>query len=263
MKTTVKEARETTIYVIDHNNHKVVEETLLDFVMQSAEEVCSPRGVTNRIFANQAHELFLHDKEDLMEFMESEGKYIYLTNEHRFLSESDFEEVGEAFSCDLFTISDWGRTGNNYQKGTEMYLTKEEAEDVIFQRTYEFDFQKDDQRDIRFFDTKEEAENELIEMLSYDWGVDEDVVRSILKKEKLVEDIKLERKKKRDELRKIQREKEDEILDSVAEIYSLMIEPKFEGYMDTAKRLSEKLTMKVDSKVFHRAVKMVRGRFVS
>ncbi len=56
-----------------------------------------------------------------------------------------------------FEVWTWGVRGNN-----PVYLmsfnTKEEAEDWVFERVFEFDFLEDDQRDISYFDTPEEAQ---------------------------------------------------------------------------------------------------------
>jgi len=75
---------------------------------------------------------------------------------------------------------------------------------------------------------------------------------SVVRKQKIVDDA---RHKKKIEAAK----KESDRVNSLAKIYSQMINKvELESYKDTAKRLSDAIGKKIESKVFHATIKMLR-----
>ena len=106
------------------NEENEVEETnLLDFVMESAEKTTSPRGV----------EMKLHVRKN--------------------------KANDEEHNVHVWT---WGNHGNN-PKPIKEFDTEKEAEDFIFQLTHDYDFMPDDQRDTAYYETREDAELDIIE----------------------------------------------------------------------------------------------------
>jgi hypothetical protein len=123
MKTTAKQAQATKVYFIDYNDMTIDSDSLYNFVMESAEETTSPRGVMNK--------LFLEEK-----------------------------EIGNTVK---YQVRYWM---GSQSKVVEEFDTEEDAEDLIFERTYDFDFMPDDQRNTNYFLLKEEAEQDLAERIS-------------------------------------------------------------------------------------------------
>ena len=237
MKTTSKEAENTVVYVVvcertnwvyDPNVELRVEDycientTLFKFVMQSAEETTSPRGVENK----------LHVRVN--------------------------EEEG------MFEVWDWGFRGQ-YPKLVVSCETAEEADDEIFNRTYDFDFTNDDQRNTCFHYTLEDAVNELEEILAEKWGVDREVAKHLMRKSQLLRTLREEKMMKKqaenNERMKIKRAENDERVTTLAAVYAGMIEPKCESFKDTAARLGEAIGDRIEGKVFYKAVKLVRERY--
>lgn len=166
------------------------------------------------------------------------------TTTPRGVAPRNFIEEGENGD---FIISSWGVGGNNYTSGKynsfNVFETLEEAEQELFDRTYKYDFAQDDQRDTNWFDTETEAYADL-------WQVDFEVAESILRKKDKMEEVKLA---------KIQSEKTR--VSQLAEIYAKTIQPiESEKFKETAKRLSEALPSKIESKVFFEAVKQIRNK---
>jgi hypothetical protein len=65
----------------------------------------------------------------------------------------------------LYELREWNRYGG--YRVIDTYEAITDAEEELFDRVYRFDFQKDDQRDTSYFDTKEEAESELEDRKKY------------------------------------------------------------------------------------------------
>jgi len=147
-----------------------------------------------------------------------------------------------------YQVWTWGFRGQ-YPKLIETFTSLEEAENDIFSRTMKYDFNSDDQRLTLYFYDFDEAFAYLAECLGYS----AEVYRSIKKHEVIVAEG---RKNKVIE----QRENEDKRVNSLALIYSNMIE-KIEGesYKETCARLSSAIGEKIEGRVFHKAVKIVRS----
>jgi hypothetical protein len=126
--TSIQHARNSRIFVIE--NETIVETNLYDHVMESAKEVTSPRGIWNEYFSE---EIMVND------------------------------DQGEP--VEKYAVKQWLGGGQKLMT-VHIYDTWEEAEDYVFERIYKFDFQKDDQRDTFFFNTREEAEKELNDRLN-------------------------------------------------------------------------------------------------
>ena len=122
-----QKAKDTKIFVIEEG--KIVETTLYDHVVASADEVTSPRGIMTKIFVE--------------EFQEPSGKLEDTT---------------------MWALNEWN---GSKIKTLDVYDTEEEAEDEWFSRIYKYDFSRDDQRDTRFFHTMDEAQMQLEEDEKY------------------------------------------------------------------------------------------------
>ena len=257
MELTLKEAQETKIFYI--KNGKIESTNLAYFVNESIDITTTPRGVSPRVFLES--EIFEIDKSDFdseEEFLnEINSTQIYFADELRNACIDDFFEIKkDVFQLEYYVISSWGVGGNNYSSGkshySNVFLSEDKANDELFNRTYNYDFLPDDQRDTRYFYTEDEAFDALVEQISEDWSCDVDVVKHILRKQRIVDDARYQKKI---EVAK----KESDRVNSLAKIYSKMIN-KVEGesYKETAKRLSDAIGKKIESKVFHATVKMLR-----
>lgn len=227
MNLTVKEAQEQKVFVFDHDLN-IHETTLYEHVMDSAELTTSPRGVGMKLHIRENSESFDNDGD----VIENEKPY-------------------EVWS--------WGINGNNPRFGGECFYTEEEAEDHIFQQTYKFDFLPDDQRRTDYYHDYVDIFEEKVQAYSDIYHVDLDVSRSILHHEVIAENIQRERREKRIK----DDEKERQRVFLIAKEYAKMIDKKDnESYKETAQRLSDSIGAKIESKVFHKAVKMVRNNVI-
>jgi hypothetical protein len=192
------------IYFINEKNE--IEKTDLHrFIMESADETTTPRGVGLR----------LHTREN------DNGGY------------------------DLWT---WGVNGN-CPRYLETFETEKEAKDEILLITYNM-FLDDDQRDIMYYDTIEEAEKGKIERYMGVYSIDENVAKHIIRKEKLLNELYEKRAKKRAE--------EEQ---KTVNYYASLIQAKAnESYKDTCNRLSKEIRGGFNSRIFHNAVKIIRER---
>jgi len=120
---TKKEAQSKTVYVFDYNG-EIEQTNLYDFIMESKDETTSPVGVMGRLHIR-------HEDGHISHVHNDEGNYEVWT---------------------------WGILGNN-PRFIEEFETEEGAEEHIFDKVYSYDFMEDDQRDISYFDTYEEALN--------------------------------------------------------------------------------------------------------
>lgn len=275
MQHTVKEAKETTIFYINREELKIENDSLYNFVIESEDETTTPRGIGPRYFIQEIETGFDVDeaiedthldvedydtyeefKQDVLFEKAREIQSDLLLNRFLKIDDFSFDEKNNYYQLVYWTISTWGVAGNNYKRGNDFYATEEEAEDALFDKTYEFDFNNDDQRDTSYFMSYEQAEKELLDSLANDWYVDFDVAKSIYSKMEKLEGLKqdrLEREKQEIENRK-------ERVKFIANQYAI-IEPRKETFKETATRLSEALKSKIEKDVFWEAVKIVRGKF--
>jgi hypothetical protein len=224
--TTVKEAKEQKIFVIDSSNG--VEETnLYDFVMESAEETTSPVGVMNKLHIR--HEDYSCRYGQLDSVNNDEG---------------------------LFEVWMWGPSGHGSQF-VDSFETEEAAEDFIFQRTYDYDFLSDDQRNTMYFDSYEEAMQDVIQLYAEENNIDIPVAESIMRHMRCADKIKEARKQKAIEAAKIKSERDSKLAAIYAETLTKI---EGESYKETAKRLSDAIGQRIESGIFHKAVKIIRSK---
>jgi hypothetical protein len=226
MKTALQ-AQNTEIFVIEDN--KVEKTNLYDFVMISASETTSPVGIMPHMHIR--HEDYFCRYGRLNSVNNDEGHYeVWL----------------------------WGHSGNG-STFVQEFETESEAEDFIFERTYLYDFEKDDQRDTCFYESYEEANEERIRLYAESNRIDLDVAESILKHEEIRDKMVAERKKLSDAIAKAAYEKGKEQINAMASNYKDLIS-KIEGesYKQTAGRLSNAIGERIESHIFHAAVKFIR-----
>jgi len=121
MKLTAKQAKEKIIYFVDWDSKTVRQGNLYNFVMESAEEITSPRGVVNELFVDEV-------------------------------------ETDEGID---YVVKKWYKGGARNGNIIETFNNEEEAKDFVFRRIYESDFTKDDQRDTYYYETELEAATEM------------------------------------------------------------------------------------------------------
>lgn len=254
MKISAKEARETIIFFIEPIGfHKELKEqigmreftrikfitegftiesdNLYDFVMKSAEETTSPVGVMPKLHIR--HEDYSCRYNKINDVNNSEG---------------------------LYEVWIWGPSGSG-QTLLDSFETEEEAEDYIFDRTYEYDFATDDQRDTTFYYTIEEAQSELIQRYVDLWEVSYEVASQILHHQKIADQIRKDREVKAKEKAKQASLDENERINVIAAEYAKMISAEAgESYKQTAARLSAAIGEKIEGRVFHAAVKLIRRK---
>lgn len=173
-----KISKETKIYYLVNNNgaYHIETDNEYNFIMESAEETTSPRGIEMKLHIEEIEYFCDCDKESgafNKECRECEGTGIYLT----------------------YDVYDWGCRGqdNHFVKSFE---TEEEAEDYIFNKTCEYDFIPDDQRDTMYFNTIDEAEIELISRMAGDLNIDNKVAKSIYYHQLKLEELKKQQENK-------------------------------------------------------------------
>ena len=233
MNITAKEARETTVFVIeDQADPQVVQTTLYDHIMASAEETTSPRGVERKLHFKEVEQQCScwNDSEDTFS---PECEKCYRGYE---LVYKVYEWVGQKAALH------------------EVFDYVEQAEDFIFQRTYNFDFWKDDQRYTEWYDTYEDAYNEVIRLFAEANYIDIPVAANIKRKQELLKQLRIQQDIER-------KQAEMERINNIAALYTKVIEPiEGESYKETAKRLSNAIGSRIEKKVFHIAVKLIRTR---
>jgi len=228
MKTTAKEAKETTIFVLNYKN-EIEETNLYDHVMRSNNETTSPRGVEPIKFYEEVGDnwRYKETKQDV-------------DPEDEDVKGSDIEEYS------LFIVYKWYFGKKQEQARFE---SEEEAEQYLFEWVYDYDFQTDDQRSTHWFDTFEEAEEELAEKQ----GLDVEVYRSIERKRLIVEEARATK-------RAAEREVKEKRLNDLANIYSEGVPTiKGESKQETQTRVS-KILGRIESDVFWRVISKVRAR---
>lgn len=128
---TAQQVKDQVIFIIENN---VVEQTTLwDHIAASAREVCSPRGVM--------YEMFVEEVENA----------VYM---------------GDVVEGKKWALKEW--KANGHAKVIDLFDTEEEADTEWFRLHEAYDFAKDDQRNTSYWNTREEAEKELTDILSYD-----------------------------------------------------------------------------------------------
>lgn len=156
-----------------------------------------------------------------------------------------------------YEVWTWG-TGGNHPRFLERWNTPEEARESMFQMLL-IDFEKDDQRSTVYFYTAEDAEYYLLQEFSAEHNITEEVGASILRRMRLVEAARKERRSKAFAEQQRRNEQEEKRITAIAEQYATMIETIYpETFKETAKRLSEAIGEKIESKVFYKAVKLIR-----
>lgn len=232
---TVKEAKETKIFIIE--DERIRTTNLYDFVMISAEETTSPRGVENK--------LHIREKEQQCS--------CYNTDNDTYDDNCPKCYMGIETVYEVWT---WGIRGQ-FPKLIETFDTEPQAEDFIFDRTYQFDFLEDCNRSPFFCHSYDEAMDDLIQTIMDRYYIDRDVAVSVLHHMDCVEKIKEKRIAEQIRLAQEQKEKRERL----AEIYSEGIE-RIEGekFKETATRVSQFLGERIDSSIFWLIVKNVRRK---
>jgi len=242
MKITAKEARETKIYFIKKEGKSIPriirgrqigyefnitklsieEDDLYSFVMESAEQGTNPDGAGNKLFIREV-EKDVSDNDD----------------------DFDFETK--------FEVRRWNRSGSSL---IFVFDTEEEAEDCLFEIIYKYDFLDDDQRNTTFFYTIEEAEENLIRCYCDIFSIDKEVAISIIHHEGVINQLTEARRQKQIEISIANNKRIETLALEYAKIIS-----KIEGetYKQTAKRLSDAIGDKIESKVFHKALSFIRS----
>lgn len=161
---TVEGAKATIVFVFsDFKNGEIVETTLYDHVMESVDETTTPRGVAPRDFIEEV-EIYLsgddYDDEDDLERCIKRMDLSFMDTGRVTIDNFDYDERRDTYYLKYYVISTWGVRGNNYKSGDRwgsQYSTEEVAGDILFNQTYEYDFQNDCNRNTMYFDSKEEA----------------------------------------------------------------------------------------------------------
>lgn len=96
------------------------------------------------------------------------------------------EQQDDSGNIEKYNIYQWWFSDLRF---IESFDTMEEAEECIFLCAC-YDFDKDDQRDTRFFHTLEEAHEEEAEQYSNNFEVKIETARSILRKQRLINSLK-------------------------------------------------------------------------
>jgi hypothetical protein len=162
-------------------------------------------------------------------------------------------ENDEAGAVEMWT---WGPNGN-HPRYLETFESIEEAETELFRRTYLYDFVSEPSRDIMYFASKEECIDEIVQRLMCEHDISEETARSLYKHLETADMIRAERKRLYEQKYKEMRERQNQ----VAEIYAANIDyVAGETYQQTAARLSAELEERIESYVFHKAVKLIRNR---
>lgn len=245
----LSEAKEKTVFEIQGD--KVIERNLYEKMYDSIDETTTPRGVAPRMFVEELE--FVVDPNDFDDEDDLESEFRSIETRYRRTNKSDFKELPNGtFVLNYFTISNWGCTGNKYKNGssdwTMTFLTQEEVDEEMFE-FLKRDYNADWDNSCNCYDTKDEA----IEVIAERNELSFEVMKSIIKKQELIDSI-------REERNKIKREKNREQINELAKIYSKNIEKiSGENYKETCKRLSDSLNIKLPSTAFHMAVKMIRN----
>lgn len=221
------EAKQTKIWVIE--NGLPTETNLYDFVMESAEETTSPRGVCNK--------LHIREIEQDCSCIDDEGCFC-----------EGCEKCYKGREL-VYEVWDWGFRGQ-YPTQVDTFDTEEEAENFIYQRTYDFDFSDEINRDTRYFYS-------AVELISDVHEISLHTAESYYKHLLQAEAIKAEREAQY--RRNI--EAETARINELAKIYAAMIERiDGESQKETEQRLSRAIGERIEKKVFFKAVSILRSK---
>lgn len=220
-------AKQTKIWVME--NGLPTETNLYEFVMESAEQTTSPRGVCNK--------LHIREIEQDCSCVDDEGCF-----------DDDCKKC--LHGCELvYQVWDWGFRGQ-YPQRVETFETEEEAEDFIYCRTYDFDFSNDVNRDTRYYNTP-------IDLISEDFELNTETAQSYYAHMMKAEAIKAEREAqyRREVEAKMKRVAE------LANIYAAMVERvEGESQKETEQRLSRAIGERIEKAVFYKAVAILRTK---
>lgn len=222
-----KEAKQTKIWVME--NGLPTETNLYDFVMESAEQTTSPRGVCNK--------LHIREIERDCSCLDDEGCFDALCKKCYK-------------GCELvYQVWDWGFRVQ-YPREVETFETEEEAEDFIYTRTYDYDFSNEINRDTRYFNTPIELVAEIFEL-------SEETATSYYNHMLKAEAIKADREAqyRREVDAKMKRVAE------LANIYAAMVDRvEGESQKDCEQRLSRAIGERIEKAVFYKAVSILRSK---
>ena len=288
---------ENPIYKIE--NDKIIAQSREDYVFEaSSDQTTASKGVAPRLFVES---LDYDDEQeyyfdDLRESYTGEEMYNMW---HEGAEDKDgnplFHDEKQGQTA-IFTISLWGVTGSKYHREHNLYATREAAEAALFEI---WEQNAIDNSNYNFYGTLEEAVEAYAE--KYDIGeevveflFDEDLLGEyiaeylkeytietliLLKHKDLLDDDEFISEKinpemnleeimaqiaeyeKEIEAEKIRMRSIKQLEDELVTYYASYINPKEESYRQTAKRLNDAIGYKVQGKIFHRAVKLIRSRY--
>lgn len=145
--TTVKQAKETIIYVIDRETGFPIETTLYDWVTNFEDE--------NKLSVEYVQDQYVND-------------------------DGEFEDGGKYFLR-------YRRVNRPSQLLSESFDTEEEAEDEIFDRIYRYDFEKAGAwENTEFFESEDDCEANIISRIADDYSIHVPVAESVYKRMKLL-----------------------------------------------------------------------------
>jgi len=276
-KLSASEAKETTIYFVNSNGSykentvklksgKVVsltpfyqpteffieEDNEFSFVMNYAEETTSPRGVEDKLHIREKNGSIYQLLSDKDVFI-TETEFEDLSNEDQDL----YEYYGE--SVIAYEVWNWGTNGNNPHM-VDSFETEEEAEDYIYDATYNYDYQNSANYR-QYFESKEDALDELYRQSAYAFDVSEEVAKSIHEHQLIANAIKASRKQEAVIREKQRKAQQAERVEKLAPEYAKLID-KVEGesYNETCSRLKHAIGEKIEGVVFHAAVQLIRKK---
>jgi len=225
-------AKKTSVFVIDGSSNDeltVKSVNLYDFVMESVDETTTPRGVAPRVHirVNNRVEWWLDDE---------------TTN--TINGGEDIETI------ELWT---WGATGSHPSFTGFAFETIEEAEDYLFDRIYNYDFDRDCSRNTCYYNSEDEAFEAIAEIT----GLNIETVKSIEHHRAIAESIKATRRENR--LKELAAR--NAMNERIANEYVALIKPiKGEKFNETAARLSQAIGTRIDKDVFFKAVSLIRKK---
>lgn len=228
-----EKAKQTRIFVIE-GFEEVKETNLYDFVMESAEETTSFRGV-ERVLQITPLEYDCPNPE----------------------CNNSCEGCNGLGFVIKYEVSTW--VSRQSQISLEVFDTREEAENYVFERTLKFDFANDCSRRTDYYDTREEAEAEMVKSYAEVYQISLSTAQSIFRHKNCKEKIKVFK----NEEKAFEIERERDRLIKIAKEYAKLLKPQRETYDQTCSRLSKVIKGKIENRVFHIAVKIIRSRFVN
>jgi len=228
---TAQEAKRKEIFVIE-GFEEIKKTNLYDFVMESAEETTSPRGIENCLHI-LPRELDCPNED---------------CDRHCEICNGTGIRV-------IYEVRLW--VAQSHSVLVEEFETREEAENQVFQTTFQIDFANDCNRRTDFYEKKEEAESEMIQSYAEVYQIDLITAQSIFRHKECKEKIKVLKTKEKTE----ENEREFQRVKTIAKEYAKLLKPQRETYDQTCSRLSKAVKGKIENKVFHTAVKMIRSRF--